>query len=44
MLLVARKNLYRERIRLANSVGGGALSVLLIGVLAHIDPATVLKG
>ena len=44
MLLVARKNLYRERNRLAISVGGGGLSVLLIGVLAHIDPAMVLKG
>ncbi len=44
MLLVARKNLYRERNRQAISVGGVALSVFLIGILAHIDPFMVLKG
>ena len=33
MLLVARKNLLSERIRLAISVGGVALSVFLIGIL-----------
>jgi putative ABC transport system permease protein len=33
MLLVARKNLFAERIRLAISVGGVALSVFLIGIL-----------
>jgi putative ABC transport system permease protein len=33
MLLVARKNLFSERIRLAISVGGVALSVFLIGIL-----------
>jgi putative ABC transport system permease protein len=33
MLLVARKNLLNERIRLAISVGGVALSVFLIGIL-----------
>ena len=32
MLLVARKNLFSERIRLAISVGGVALSVILIGI------------
>ncbi len=44
MLLVARKNLFSERIRLAISVGGVALSVFLIGILAQIDPVTVFKG
>ncbi len=44
MLLVARKNLFSERIRLAISVGGVALSVFLISILAHIDPAVVFKG
>ena len=44
MLLVARKNLLSERIRLAISIGGVALSVYWIGNLAHIDPAMVLKG
>lgn len=33
MLLVARKNLFSERVRLAISVGGVALSVFLIGIL-----------
>ncbi len=33
MLLVARKNLFSERVRLAISVGGVALSVFLIGLL-----------
>ncbi len=33
MLLVARKNLFSERTRLAISVGGVALSVFLIGIL-----------
>ena len=33
MLLVARKNLFAERTRLAISVGGVALSVFLIGIL-----------
>ncbi len=33
MLLVARKNLFSERIRLATSVGAAALSVYLIGIL-----------
>ena len=33
MLLVARKNLFSERTRLAISVGGIALSVFLIGIL-----------
>ena len=43
MLLVARKNLFSERIRLAISVGV-ALSVCLIGILAHIHPVMVFKG
>jgi putative ABC transport system permease protein len=36
MLLVARKNLFHERIRLAISVGGVALSVFLIGILLSL--------
>jgi putative ABC transport system permease protein len=36
MLLVARKNLISERIRLAISVGGIALSVFLIGILVSL--------
>jgi putative ABC transport system permease protein len=36
MLLVARKNLFSERIRLAISVGGVALSVFLIGILLSL--------
>jgi putative ABC transport system permease protein len=36
MLLVARKNLLTERIRLAISVGGVALSVFLIGILLSL--------
>ncbi|MEE8346502.1 MAG: FtsX-like permease family protein [Dehalococcoidia bacterium] len=36
MLLVARKNLFTERIRLAMSVGGIALSVFLIGILLSL--------
>ena len=36
MLLVARKNLLTERIRLAISVGGIALSVFLIGILLSL--------
>ncbi len=44
MLLVARKNFLSERIRQAISVGGVALSVFLIGILAHIDPFMVFKG
>lgn len=46
MLLVARKNLFSERVRLAISVGGVALSVFLIGTrrLTNIDPVTVFKG
>ena len=36
MLLVARKNLFSERVRLAISVGGVALSVFLIGVLLSL--------
>ncbi len=36
MLLVARKNLFAERVRLAISVGGVALSVFLIGVLLSL--------
>ena len=36
MLLVARKNLFSERIRLALSVGGVALSVFLIGILLSL--------
>jgi len=36
MLLVARKNLFTERIRLAISVGGVALSVFLIGILLSL--------
>ena len=36
MLLVARKNLLTERIRLALSVGGVALSVFLIGILLSL--------
>src|SRR6266581_4193331 len=33
MLLVARKNLFSEKTRLAISIGGVALSVFLIGIL-----------
>jgi putative ABC transport system permease protein len=33
MLLIARKNLFSEKLRLAISVGGVALSVFLIGIL-----------
>jgi len=36
MLLVARKNLFAERTRLAISVGGVALSVFLIGILLSL--------
>lgn len=36
MLLVARKNLFHERIRLAISVGGIALSVFLVGILLSL--------
>jgi putative ABC transport system permease protein len=36
MLLLARKNLFSERIRLVISVGGVALSVFLIGVLLSL--------
>src|SRR5574341_746315 len=36
MLLVARKNLFSERTRLAISVGGVALSVFLIGILLSL--------
>ena len=36
MLLVARKNLFNERTRLAISVGGVALSVFLIGILVSL--------
>jgi putative ABC transport system permease protein len=36
MLLVARKNLFSERVRLAISVGGVALSVFLIGILLSL--------
>ena len=36
MLLVARKNLFSEKVRLAISVGGVALSVFLIGVLLSL--------
>jgi len=36
MLLVSRKNLFSERIRLAISVGGVALSVFLIGILLSL--------
>ena len=36
MLLLARKNLFSERIRLIISVGGVALSVFLIGVLLSL--------
>ena len=36
MLLVARKNLFSERTRLAISVGGVALSVLLISLLLSL--------
>ena len=36
MLLIARKNLFSERIRLAISVGGVALSVFLIGILLSL--------
>jgi putative ABC transport system permease protein len=36
LLLLARKNLFSERIRLAISVGGVALSVFLIGVLLSL--------
>src|SRR5438093_8592267 len=36
MLIVARKNLFSERTRLAISVGGIALAVFLIGVLLSL--------
>jgi len=36
MLFVARKNLFSERVRLAISVGGVALSVFLIGMLLSL--------
>jgi putative ABC transport system permease protein len=36
MLLVARKNLFSEKIRLAISIGGVALSVFLIGILLSL--------
>ena len=36
MLLVARKNLFSEKTRLAISVGGVALSVFLIGILLSL--------
>jgi putative ABC transport system permease protein len=36
MLLVARKNLFSERVRLAISVGGVGLSVFLIGILLSL--------
>src|SRR3990170_5734435 len=36
MLLVARKNLFHERTRLAISVGGVAVSVFLIGILLSL--------
>lgn len=36
MLLVARKNLFSERTRLAISIGGVALSVFLIGILLSL--------
>lgn len=36
MLLIARKNLFSERIRLAISVGGVALSVFLISILVSL--------
>lgn len=36
MLLIARKNLLHERVRLAMSVGGVALSVFLIGILLSL--------
>lgn len=36
MLLVARKNLFAEKVRLAISVGGVALSVFLIGILLSL--------
>ena len=36
MLIIARKNLFHERIRLALSVGGVALSVFLIGILLSL--------
>jgi len=36
MLIVARKNLFHERIRLAISVGGVAVSVFLIGILLSL--------
>lgn len=36
MLFVARKNLFAERVRLAISVGGVALSVFLIGILLSL--------
>src|SRR5713226_4038162 len=36
MLLVARRNLFSERTRLAISVGGVALSVFLIGILLSL--------
>jgi len=36
MLIIARKNLFHERIRLALSVGSVALSVFLIGILLSL--------
>jgi len=36
MLLVARKNLFAEKTRLAISIGGIALSVFLIGILLSL--------
>ena len=36
MLLVARKNLFSEKTRLAISIGGVALSVFLIGILLSL--------
>jgi putative ABC transport system permease protein len=36
MLLVARKNLFSEKVRLAISIGGVALSVFLIGILLSL--------
>ena len=36
MLIIARKNLFHEQIRLAISVGGIALSVFLMGILLSL--------
>ena len=36
MLLIARKNLFAEKTRLAISIGGIALSVFLIGILLSL--------